>query len=82
MTGVPADRHLTQSKVVLTAGTHEAREELAHSRPDILIDGLSLFNPELSLDNYDELRPWLSGYREIARTHGTIIYAPSIYAPR
>ncbi|MES1258560.1 MAG: hypothetical protein ABUS51_09020 [Acidobacteriota bacterium] len=75
LTGVPADRHLTQSTVVLTAGTHEAREELAHSQPDIVIDGLSPFNPALSMDKYPELRPWLAGYREVARTSGAIIYA-------
>jgi hypothetical protein len=74
LTGVPADRHLTQSNVVLTAGTHEAREELAHSHPDILIDGLSLYNPALSMDRYDELKPWLGHYREVARTAGAIVY--------
>jgi hypothetical protein len=75
LTGVPADRHLTQSSVVLTAGTHEAREELAHSTPGILIDGLSLYNPSLSMDRYAELRPWLRSYREVARTAGTIVYS-------
>jgi hypothetical protein len=75
MTGVPADRHLTQSKVVLTAGTHEAREELARSKPTILVDGLSLFNPALSISHYEELRPWLARYREIGRTRETIVYA-------
>jgi hypothetical protein len=74
MTGVPADRHLTQSTVVLTSGTREAREELARSRPDVLIDGLSLYNPALSMDRYSELRPWLEGYREAARTAGSVIY--------
>jgi hypothetical protein len=74
LTGVPADRHLTQSTVVLTAGTHEAREELAHSKPDILIDGLSAFNPALSMDKYEELRPWLAGYRIAGRTKTTVIY--------
>ena len=74
MTGVPADRHLTQSTVVLTTGTHEARMELAASTPTIIADGLSLFNPALSMSNYSELRPWLAGYREAARTAGTIIY--------
>ncbi len=74
MTGVPADRHLTQSTIVLTAGTHEAREELARSRPDVLIDGLSLYNPALSMDRYPELRAWLAGYREVARTKGSIVY--------
>ncbi|MCU1325651.1 MAG: hypothetical protein JWN34_1021 [Bryobacterales bacterium] len=74
LTGVPADRHLTQSTVVLTAGTQAAREELARARPDIVIDGLTLFNPGLSMNHYAELRPWLAHYRETARTHGTIIY--------
>ncbi len=75
LTGVPADRHLTQSNAVLTAGTHEARAELARSQPDILIDGLSLYNPALSMDKYDELRLWLTDYREVARTGGTIVFA-------
>lgn len=74
MTGVPADRHLTQSTIVLTTGTHDAREELARSRPDVLIDGLSLYNPALSMDRYPELRTWLAGYREVARTKGSVIY--------
>jgi hypothetical protein len=74
MTGVPADRHLTQSTVILTEGTHDAREELARSHPDVLIDGLSLYNPALSMDRYPELRPWLGGYREAGRTKGSIIY--------
>jgi hypothetical protein len=77
MTGVPADRHLTQSTVVLTSGTHEARAELARSSPDILVDGLSLYNPALSVRNYPELNPWILQYREVARTRGTIIYVRS-----
>ena len=75
LTGVPADRHLTQSDVVYKAGTAEARAELARSKPDILIDGLSPFNPALSMDRYPELRAWLAGYREITRTWSTVIYA-------
>ena len=74
MTGVPADRHLTQSTVVLTSGTHEAREELARSKPDIVVDGLSLYNPALSVQIYPELKSWILRYREVARTHGTIVY--------
>lgn len=74
LTGVPADRHLTQSTVVLTTGTHEAREELTHSHPDILVDGLSPYNPALSMDRYAELRPWLEQYRVVARTKGSVIY--------
>jgi hypothetical protein len=74
MTGVPADRHLSQSQVVLTYGTREARAALAQSHPDILVDGLSLYNPALSMTNYAELRPWFAGYVEIARSKGTIVY--------
>jgi hypothetical protein len=77
MTGVPADRHLSQSSVVLTDGTHEARSELAASRPDVVIDGLSLYNPSLSMDRYRELHDWLNQYKEVGRTHGSIIYALS-----
>lgn len=74
LTGVPADRHLTQSDPVTTVGTHEARAELAASSPAILIDGLSLYNPALSMDHYPELRPWLAHYQEAGRTNGTIVY--------
>lgn len=74
LTGVPADRHLTQSQIVLTEGTHEAREELVQAMPDILVDGLSLYNPALAMSSYPELRPWLDSYREVGRTNGTIVY--------
>jgi hypothetical protein len=74
LTGVPADRHLAQSSVVLTEGTHEAREELVRAMPDIVVDGLSLYNPALSMNHYPELRPWLEKYREIGRTKGSVIY--------
>lgn len=74
LTGVPADRHLGSTQIVLTKGTHEAREELSHSRPDVVIDGLSRYNPALSMDHYSELRPWLADYREVAHTQGSVIY--------
>lgn len=75
LTGVPADRHLGSTQIVLTSGTHEAREELAHAMPDVLIDGLSPYNPALAMDHYPELRPWLANYREVAHTAGSVIYA-------
>jgi hypothetical protein len=74
MTGVPADRHLASSEIVLTSGTHEARAELAQSRPDVLVDGLSPYNPALAMDAYPELRQWLNEYRAVARTNGSVIY--------
>ncbi len=72
LTGVPADRHLTQS--VPIANTRAAREELARSRPTFLADGLSLYNPELSITKYAELRAWFANYREVSRTGGTVLY--------
>lgn len=74
LTGVPADRHLTQSDVVLTTGTHEARVQLARSHPDVLIDGLSLYNPALSPDHYPELREWLKDYEVRGHTKGSVVY--------
>ena len=74
MTGVPADRHLSQSRPVTSATTAEARRELARSQPDFIADGLSLYNPALSMSQYPELRPWLANYVEFARTRTTILY--------
>ena len=74
LTGVPADRHLTQSAPVNTAFTRPNREELARSRPTLVVDGLSLYNPALTMEHYPELVPWLANYREAARTKTTVIY--------
>jgi len=74
LTGVPADRHLTQSAPVGTDFTRANREELARSRPSIVMDGLSLYNPALAMERYAELRPWLAQYREVARTKTIVIY--------
>jgi hypothetical protein len=80
LTGVPADRHLTQSTVVLSEGASAAREELVRAMPDVVVDGLSLYNPALSMDRYPELKPWLGNYHEIGRTRGTVIYLKKIFA--
>jgi hypothetical protein len=75
MTGVPADRHLTQSEPVLPpATTAAARRELAASQPSFIADGLSEYNPRLALASYPELKHWLAQYQEVARVHGMVIY--------
>jgi hypothetical protein len=75
MTGVPADRHLTQSASVLSPETTAAaRRELAESHPDFIVDGLSQYNPALSIAGYPELRDWLSHYEPVARLPGIVIY--------
>lgn len=74
LTGVPADRHLGQTHVVLTAGTAEARAAVIAARPDILIDGLGPYNPALAVKQYPDMARLLEGYREAGRTPGSIIY--------
>jgi hypothetical protein len=74
LTGVPADRHLTQSNPIDWPSAVTRRAELAKSRPTFVLDGLSPFNPQLAMDRYPELREWLAQYREVARSGQTIIY--------
>jgi hypothetical protein len=74
LTGVPADRHLTQSVPVAADFTRAHRAELARSHPTFVMDGLSLYNPALAMDRYADLRPWLAPYQEVARTRTTVIY--------
>ena len=74
LTGVPADRHLTDSRPVETARAARRRAALAQSTPAFVADGLGPYNPQLAIANYAELRGWLTGYREVARTGGTVIY--------
>ena len=74
LTGVPADRHLTQSTPVTLAGTTEARSTVAASKPEFVLDGLTAFNAGLSMDKYPELAAWMKNYQEIGRTGFTVIY--------
>ena len=74
LTGVPADRHLTQSTPVETESTRAHRAELARTHPTLILDGLGPINPHLALGAYEDLRPWLSEYKLVARTPLTAIY--------
>jgi hypothetical protein len=74
LTGVPADRHLTQSTPVETTGARAHRAELAHSSPTFIIDGLGSYNPNLAITNYPDLAEWLSRYEEIGQVGGCVIY--------
>ena len=74
LTGVPADRHLTQSAPVETAESSARRAELTASQPTFIVDGLGEFNRHLALAEFAELRPWLAQYREMARTANSVIY--------
>ncbi|MEO8595344.1 MAG: hypothetical protein ABI759_18625 [Candidatus Solibacter sp.] len=74
LTGVPADRHLTQSTPVETAESRARRGELAASQPTFIVDGLGAYNPRLAVGEFADLRQWLAGYREVARSRASIIY--------
>ncbi len=74
LTGVPADRHLTESVSLMPEWAARNRRELIESRPAFIVDGLSLLNPKLAMDQYPELREWLHAYQVVKRTDLSVIY--------
>jgi hypothetical protein len=74
LTGVPADRHLIDSAPVAPQLAAANRQELIRSHPTLILDGLSLYNPKLSMEAYPDLHDWLADYEPVARTRATIAY--------
>ncbi|MDE3167611.1 MAG: hypothetical protein KGN36_17550 [Acidobacteriota bacterium] len=74
LTGVPADRHLTDSAPVESVQSRARRAELARTRPEWIVDGLGGYNPRLAIGAFGDLREWLYGYREAARSGASVIY--------
>jgi hypothetical protein len=74
VTGVPADRHLVDSTPVAPELAVVNRQELIHSHPALILDGLGPYNPKLSIAAYPDLQDWLAAYEPVARTRTTIIY--------
>ena len=74
LTGVPADRHLTQSTPLETEESRARRVELAASRPTFVVDGLGEYNRRLALDQFADLRAWMAGYYEVGRSAGSVVY--------
>lgn len=74
LTGVIADRHLTSSEVAYPDLAARNRQELTRTSPTLIVDGLGLFNPNLAITNYPDLKNWLDRYREIGRTRFSVIY--------
>jgi hypothetical protein len=74
LTGVIADRHLTDSEVQYPELAANNRRVLTAARPNFVVDGLGLYNPSLAITNYPDLREWLWHYHEIGRTESTVIY--------
>lgn len=74
LTGVFADRHLTQSASLAPEWARENRKELLRARPTFVVDGLGSYNPRLSIERFEDLSPWMSDYELAARTGSTVIY--------
>jgi hypothetical protein len=74
LTGVPADRHLSEDLIIENEPAARNRIELSQSKPTFVVDGLGLLNPKLQMSRYPELREWLGGYKEVARTKLCVIY--------
>jgi hypothetical protein len=74
LTGVPADRHLTNSDPVETTDSTRRRTELTTSHPTYVLDGLGPYNPKLAITAYPELQSWLAQYTEIGRVGQAIVY--------
>jgi hypothetical protein len=73
-TGVPADRHLSDARPVSEALARDNRQELLRSKPSFLVDGLSLYNPDLDIHRYPDLAAWLSSYCVAGRAGATTVY--------
>src|SRR5262249_48194439 len=56
LTGVLADRHLTESTVTAPTWAAENRRELTRAHPIFVVDGLGPYNPALAITNYPELQ--------------------------
>ena len=77
LTGVLADRHLTHSDVVAPELASHNREELTHTAPTFIVDGLGPYNPQLAITAYPDLSGWLKQYELVARTRESLIYRRS-----
>lgn len=74
LTGVPADRHLSDAQPVDEAWARQNRQELLSSSPEFIVDGLSLYNPRLDIHLYPDLAPWLARYCPAGRVGLTMVY--------
>ncbi len=74
LTGVPADRHLSSVQAIYADAAKANRLELSRTHPTWIVDGLSPFNPRLSIESYPELREWFNHYELTDRTALTRLY--------
>jgi hypothetical protein len=74
LTGVAADRHLFNSKVIMPEQAERHRRELLRHKPTFIADGLGPMNPSLAVTAYPVLSNWLRDYRILQMTGKTVVY--------
>jgi hypothetical protein len=74
LTGVLADRHLTDSTVLYPEIAAANRAQLVQTTPIFIVDGLGPLNPSLAITEFEDLHDWLARYEVIARTRMSVIY--------
>jgi hypothetical protein len=74
ISGVLADRHLFSNHVTAPAFLEPQLKELRESKPDIIVDGLGLLNPALSLERFLPLQDWMQPYERGPQTRYSILY--------
>lgn len=74
LTGVLADRHLTQSRATFPALASANRQRLAALSPTWVVDGLGPYNPALAITRYPDLTAWFARYQLHGETPGVRIY--------
>lgn len=74
LTGVIADRHLSNSQPSAPELAARFRQELVRTRPTFVADGLGPLNPALAIGRYEDLGQWLGLYEPVAETSGVKIY--------
>lgn len=74
VSGILADRHLTVSDDSAPEWAERNLPALIASQPDFVVDGLGPYHSALALDRQPKLQAWLSGYRQVGRTSGSVIY--------
>jgi len=74
LTGVIADRHLTESRPTFPELAAANRRRLSRMTPTWVVDGLGPYNARLAITAEQDLRNWIQGYSEFARTPFCVIY--------
>ena len=73
LTGVIADRHLTDSRPTFPLLAAENRRKLMQQAPNWIVDGLGPLNPALAIGRFSELRDWLDRDYAVFATTGTCV---------